>query len=115
MDEKNDHNVFEEPYEDNLNQAGLELDDGLFNEETAAEIMDDDMPVAEDVNISSGLYGWIGIALSVISFFIAPLVLSIAAIILGFVARSREQIVLGNVAIVIGVISIVGRMLFTIF
>lgn len=98
-----------------LDNSEVGLDDNEFNEETASELMDNDMPLAADIQSTNGVYGWIAIGLSIMSFFIAPFIFAAAAIILGFVARSRDRIVLGNIAIVIGAISIIIRLLFSLF
>ncbi|MBO1003507.1 hypothetical protein ACFSKI_20325 [Pseudogracilibacillus auburnensis] len=90
-----------------------------FREETATEITDDDVirkgrdrdrdRDRNDPDVQS-VYGWIAVALSVISFFFIPLLFAGAGIILGFVARNREAAILGNTAIIIGVLSILIRL-----
>lgn len=52
-------------------------------------------------------YGWIGLALSVISFFMWPFVLAVAGIVLGFVSRNKGAQMLGNSAIIVGVLSMI--------
>lgn len=83
------------------------------NEEYAAEITANDYN--KDLN-EEGLeneaetntaYGWIGIALSIIAFFMWPIIMGGAGIILGFVSRSRGADTLGNIAIVAGATAIV--------
>ena len=96
----------------------VEIDpDSSRNEEFAAELTADDYDsrvnrdrddVHDDVNST---YGWVGLALSVVSFFMMPVILGAAGIILGFVSRSRGADVLGNIAIAAGVISILVRFL----
>jgi len=78
------------------------------NEEYAAEITSDDHRDGdrdEDGEVIS-LYGWIGLALSVISFFTMPIILGAAGIIFGFVSRAKGADMLGNIAIAAGAISI---------
>lgn len=110
----------------NRNQTGLEdrepptIDDTPLNidEEFASEIVnDDDVPVEpytaeEEINDPDikNVYGWIGLALSVISFFIIPALFAAVGIILGFVARRGEARILGNAAIIVGVVSILVRL-----
>lgn len=95
-----------------------DVDPGFF-EETSVELTDDD-PISEnrdrdrsrdhdDPDVKN-VYGWVAVALSVISFFFIPLLFAGAGIILGFVARTREAPILGNTAIVIGVLSIIIRL-----
>lgn len=87
---------------------GIESD-SLRNEEFAAEFTADDYELQSDDRSHEGattVYGWIGIALSVISFFMWPVVLGVAGIIFGFVSRSRGADTLGNIAIAAGAISI---------
>ncbi|GAB3795465.1 hypothetical protein [Virgibacillus kimchii] len=83
------------------------------NEEYAAEITADGHDRAldkdnirhdEEINTT---YGWIGIALSIIAFFMWPIIMGGAGIILGFVSRSRGADTLGNIAIAAGAIAIV--------
>lgn len=81
------------------------------NEEYAAEFTADDYQRSEtqvdsDQNTST-LWGWIGIVLSVISFFMWPVLLGAAGIILGFISRGRGADTLGNIAIIAGAASIV--------
>jgi len=89
--------------------------DSIRNEEFAAELTSDDykeLNDSEEVNEGpTTVYGWIAIALSAISFFVMPIILGAAGIILGFVSRSRGANTLGNIAIAAGAISI----LFSVF
>lgn len=98
------------------NHDHVEIDpDSSRNEEFAAEITADDYDSAlsrdrddvhDDVNST---YGWIGLALAVVSFFMMPILLGAAGIILGFISRSRGADTLGNIAIAAGAISILVR------
>lgn len=104
-----------------LNQNAREhpiLDDyeesnGNFTEETAAEITNDEVHIEDhdksDTDINS-IYGWVALGLSVISFFLIPLLFAAAGIILGFIARGRDATILGNTAIATGVLSILARL-----
>jgi len=90
----------------------IEPDSRRDDEEIAEEITADDYdgPLSveddDDATEVNSVYGWIGIALSVISFFMMPIILGAAGIILGFVSRNRGADALGNTAIAAGAISI---------
>ncbi|WP_156290716.1 hypothetical protein [Oceanobacillus salinisoli] len=92
----------------NQDFVGVEPDSSR-NEEYAAEFTADDYEVRDraeaDGDVNS-MYGWIGLALSIISFFMWPIILGAAGIILGFVSRARGADTLGNIAIAAGAISI---------
>lgn len=61
-----------------------------------------------DLGVSANnVMGWIALALSIASFFMLPIILGGAGIVLGFVARNRDAEWIGNTAIVAGVISII--------
>ncbi|MCM3738722.1 hypothetical protein M3210_00415 [Oceanobacillus luteolus] len=88
---------------------GEDNDKRRYDEEYAAEI------VGRDVGVNKGTetistYGWIGIVLSFLSFLIWPLLLAVAGIVLGFMSRSKGADTLGNIAIGIGVLSIILRL-----
>ncbi|HLR71305.1 MAG TPA: hypothetical protein VK085_07715 [Pseudogracilibacillus sp.] len=95
------------------------VDEHLYKEETATELTNtNDQPLTttqedsqqDDHEEVNNIYGWIAIALSAISFFLIPILFAGAGIILGFIARNREAPILGNTAIVFGVISILFRL-----
>ena len=82
-------------------------DDEEVAEEITADDYDGPLNVEDDNDTDvNSVYGWIGIALSVVSFFMMPVILGAAGIILGFISRSRGADALGNTAIVAGAISI---------
>ncbi|MFD2630844.1 hypothetical protein [Oceanobacillus kapialis] len=98
----------------NQDYVGVEPD-STRDEEYAAELTADEYNASlrEDANVTSDMesdvnytYGWIGIALSVISFFMWPVIMGAAGIIFGFVSRSKGADTLGNIAIAAGTISI---------
>ncbi|AVQ99387.1 hypothetical protein OBCHQ24_10315 [Oceanobacillus iheyensis] len=98
----------------NEDYVGVEPD-STRDEEYAAELTADDYNASlmEDANTTSETesdvnytYGWIAIALSVISFFVWPVIMGAAGIIFGFVSRSKGADTLGNIAIAAGTISI---------
>ncbi|MFC4558831.1 hypothetical protein ACFO3D_11505 [Virgibacillus kekensis] len=85
------------------------------DEEFAAEMTADeavDGPLERERNSEesgtqvNSAFGWIALSLSVISFFVWPIILGGAGIILGFVSKRRGSDTLGNVAIAAGAISI---------
>ncbi|WP_036688039.1 hypothetical protein [Paucisalibacillus globulus] len=87
--------------------------DGIFSsrdEETAAELTADDyrrnVTIEDDGERANTSVGWVALALSIASFFWAPILLGGAGIIVGFIARSKQANTLGNIAIAAGVISI---------
>lgn len=119
MEEHDHKNDFDEKRIDDDNfvttnltdPPAIEPDSRRDDEEIAEEITADDFdgPLNvdddKDTDVNS-VFGWIGIALAVVSFFMMPIILGGAAIILGFVSRSRGADALGNTAIVAGAISI---------
>lgn len=98
----------------NQDYVGIEPDSSR-NEEFASEITADDhtsakKPIGEQSHLDNEVnstYGWIGVALSIISYFMMPIILGGAGIILGFISRARGADTLGNIAIAAGAISII--------
>lgn len=87
-----------------------EVTDPTFLEETSVEFTH---PIEEEAK-EDGLqhiYGWIALALAVLSFFFLPVLFSIAAIVIGIIARNRQSLALGYSAIVIGAISLLFYMM----
>lgn len=83
------------------------------DEEFAAEMTADDISgtVRDEEDTETGTqansaFGWIALSLSIISFFIMPIILGGAGIIVGFISRSRGADTLGNTAIIAGAASI---------
>lgn len=104
-----------------MENDGVNNDPSAFNpawhaddEETSAELTADDVNTdagPEDTdddrtNVNSA-YGWVALALSIVSFFWMPVILGAAGIIVGFIARSRGANTLGMTAIVAGAASII--------
>lgn len=83
-----------------------------YLEETSLELTDDDELIDEQQNHNMYMvYGWIAIALSIISFFFIPVLFAVAGIVLGFISRNQSTTkVLGYVAIIIGVVSLISRL-----
>lgn len=67
-----------------------------------------------DNDVHAGM-GWLAVVLSIVSFFIMPVLLGAAGIILGFMAKRRGADTLGNTAIIAGAISIVLTLFFAPF
>lgn len=91
-----------------------EVSEPTYLEETAAEFTH---PIAEDERSDRvhHVYGWIALALSVVSFFFIPFLFSIAGIVVGVVARNRRSFALGYSAIVIGALSFIINLFMTPF
>ena len=103
----------------NLEQEQPSLEDTDRDEETASELgvanygdtfssQSDDQD--EDFSHLNSFVGWAGLALSVLSFFVFPIILGGAGIVVGFIARSKQAEWLGNIAIAAGIISIAVRL-----
>ncbi|MEN1970515.1 DUF4190 domain-containing protein [Lentibacillus sp. N15] len=125
MDDSNRYsNRATDDYEDDLGAVDTNLADqdrSVYNparhaddEETAAELTADDLGTSseteviddDDTNVNS-VYGWVALALSIVSFFWMPVILGAAGIIVGFIARGRGANTLGMTAIVAGAASII--------
>ncbi|KGX93605.1 hypothetical protein N781_11305 [Pontibacillus halophilus JSM 076056 = DSM 19796] len=59
--------------------------------------------------------GWIAVIVSIVSFFIFPIIFGAVGVIMGFMARRRGAETLGNTAIVAGAISVVLSLFFATF
>ncbi|MYL33451.1 hypothetical protein GLW08_09125 [Pontibacillus yanchengensis] len=88
-------------------------DDVEFAQEAAIDensvrdpIKSDEKETDMESNVQAG-FGWLAVILSVLSFFILPVIMGAAGIIVGFIARRRGADTLGNTAIIAGAISIV--------
>jgi len=110
--------MLDDPHEPTLDEP-LNLDepidktpDASRDEEFATEITADDdresgrQDEAEAFQTNS-VMGWIALILSIASYFMMPVILGGAGIILGFIARNRGANTLGNTAIVAGIVSII--------
>ncbi|WP_066192946.1 MULTISPECIES: hypothetical protein [Gracilibacillus] len=94
------------------------------DEETAAELsadtdFNDQIEEAEqetqmqaEVNMT---YGWIGLVLAVVSFFVWPLVMGVAGIVFGIISKTKGADTLGNAAITVSVISLLVSLFFVPF
>lgn len=121
MPQNNDANMRPDLQEEdtetvNFPQQTDPFPDGNKDEETASEIGMIDYDQAdvsqsdhEDDHVTNldSFVGWAGLALAILSFFVLPVVLGGAGIIVGFIARMRDATWLGNTAIAVGIISIV--------
>ncbi|GGJ83199.1 hypothetical protein GCM10007063_02140 [Lentibacillus kapialis] len=80
-------------------------DEEFASEMTADDIDEPDYSDEDGTEVNSA-FGWIALALSIISYFMMPIILGGAGIIMGFVSRNRGADTLGNTAIIAGAISI---------
>lgn len=86
--------------------------DSTREEELATEITADDnqdtdqRSVDEETFQANSVMGWIALILSIASYFMMPVILGSAGIIVGFIARNRGAQTLGNTAIIAGIVSI---------
>ncbi|MDX8359572.1 MULTISPECIES: DUF4190 domain-containing protein [Bacillaceae] len=78
-----------------------------FMEETSTEFAEPIQALGSTREVESNWVGWLSLALSIISLFVAPILFGAAGIILGFVARRRGAEGMGAWAIGIGIVSIV--------
>lgn len=92
--------------------------DDSFEEEFSApltparnDFIIDEEPENEVYFQGTSIIGWASLILSVLALFMMPIILGGAGIIFGFVARSRDAEWLGNIAIVVGIIAILGALL----
>lgn len=120
----NDDPTFEEPIRDPVidDPTTMEVPPNVDNplqappnstreEELATEITADDRREVDRSDDDEGIQannvmGWIALILSIASYFMMPVILGGAGIILGFIARNRGASTLGNTAIVAGIVSI---------
>lgn len=90
-------------------------DDPEYTEEYAAEAVDPDLITRRDFkdNLDTGTgvgMGWLALALSLIGLFFLPIVMGVAGIIVGFIARGQGARGLGAWAIGIGTAVIILRL-----
>lgn len=111
----NQKHVNQDPVDyENYDSPGTLASYSSRDEETAAELSvqdvdkttrTDDEDFGFDMQANS-VFGWIAVALSVISFFWLPILFGAAGIIMGFMARNRHATTLGNIAIAAGAVAI---------
>lgn len=89
-------------------------DDASFDEEFSEPIaaplddkLDRDHGTSEVYFQSRSFIGWISLMISFIGLFTMPVLFGTTGIITGFIARNRDAEWLGNIAIVLGLISII--------
>ncbi|MCF7617785.1 DUF4190 domain-containing protein [Bacillus sonorensis] len=112
--ERNVNDQNNDRYNNDIVDASLDRDD--FLEETAAEVAPEPYR-AENRNGEAGgndagaaggrVTGYIALALSIISLFMLPVLLGIAGIIVGYIARRQGAAGLGAWAMGIGAVSLV--------
>ncbi len=97
-----------------------EVNDGAYDEEYAAEAVDPNLitrrGTRDDRGTATGTgMGWLALALSIIGLFFLPIVMGIAGIVVGFIARGQGAKGLGAWAIGIGAAVIIIRLVFAPF
>ncbi|MFQ3542756.1 hypothetical protein Q7A53_01600 [Halobacillus rhizosphaerae] len=100
--------VYGESYEEEFaaEAAAVPINDPMENDEEKETIMNSEVNPA---------MGWLGLTVSILSFFFAPLILGAAGIILGVVAKRQNADTLGNMAIIVSIISILFSLFFAPF
>ncbi|CDQ18018.1 hypothetical protein SAMN05192559_102241 [Halobacillus karajensis] len=101
--------VYGDRYEEEFAQEAAVApmnDTPMDNEEQETTMEDDD--------VKTGM-GWLGLSAAILSFFFAPLILGAAGIILGIVSKRRGADTLGNMAIIVSIVSIAFSFFFTPF
>lgn len=116
MHNRNDHHhdpFYRTPENDEFTENIADIAHQNYDEEIATELADPVDPIeAREHNDGqmNQAFGWVAIALSILSFFFMPYLFGIAGIILGYIARSKHSLILGYGAIVLGVVSILIRL-----
>ncbi|SFJ20331.1 hypothetical protein SAMN04487936_101303 [Halobacillus dabanensis] len=100
--------VYGDSYEEEFAQEAAvgPMDQPMNNTEKETTMEDDDVKVG---------MGWLGLSAAILSFFFAPLILGAAGIILGIIGKRRGADTLGNMAIIISIVSIAFSMFFAPF
>ncbi|MCA0970064.1 rhomboid family intramembrane serine protease [Halobacillus litoralis] len=97
--------VYGESYEEEYAEqaAVAPIHEPVVNREQETNMQDD---------VKVGM-GWIGLSAAILSFFFAPLILGAAGIIFGVIGKRQGADSLGNMAIIVSVISILFSLFFT--
>ncbi len=100
--------VYGDSYEEEFAQEAAvgPIDEPMNNGEKETTMEDDDVKVG---------MGWLGLSAAILSFFFAPLILGATGIILGIVGKRRGADTLGNMAIIISIVSIAFSLFFAPF
>lgn len=91
-----------------------------YDEELGAETAIDHRNLAMDHDdenraVGGAGMGWLALVLSIVSFFVLPVIMGAAGIIVGIIARRQGARALGTWAIGLGIVAIVARLFFTPF
>lgn len=96
----------------NLEGYRKNVPDHTWDEEFSADMTLDDANIDNELEEddthdekSYQITGWIAVALSLISFFVMPVIMAAAGIILGVISRNKRTHALGNTAIIISIVS----------
>lgn len=101
-----DQPVYGDSYEEEFAQEAAvgPIDEPMNNEEKETTMEEE-----EDVKVGMG---WLGLSAAILSFFFAPLILGAAGIVLGIIGKRRGADTLGNMAIIVSVVSIAFSLFF---
>jgi hypothetical protein len=64
-------------------------------------------PYRQARDTSGDVFGWIGIVMGIIGFFILGIILGLVAIVFGVIAIAKDSKALGAVALVIGLVDVI--------
>ncbi|GEN52053.1 DUF4190 domain-containing protein [Halobacillus faecis] len=101
-----DQPVYGDSYEEEFAQEAAvgPIDEPMNNEEKETTMKEE-----EDVKVGMG---WLGLSAAILSFFFAPLILGAAGIVLGIIGKRRGADTLGNMAIIVSIVSIAFSLFF---
>ncbi|TGB04286.1 hypothetical protein [Halobacillus salinus] len=97
--------VYGESYEEEYAEqaAVAPVHEPIENKEKETNMQDD---------VKVGM-GWIGLTAAILSFFFAPLILGVVGIVFGIIGKRRGADTLGNMAIIVSIVSIAFSLFFT--
>ncbi|MYL47942.1 hypothetical protein GLV98_00505 [Halobacillus litoralis] len=103
---ESDQPVYGDSYEEEFAQEAAvgPIDEPMNNEEKETTMEEE-----EDVKVGMG---WLGLSAAILSFFFAPLILGAAGIVLGIIGKRRGADTLGNMAIIVSIVSIAFSLFF---
>ncbi|ELK45467.1 hypothetical protein QRD89_11840 [Halobacillus sp. ACCC02827] len=104
-----DQPVYGDSYEEEFAQ---EAAIGRIDEPMNHREQETTMEEREDVKVGMG---WIGLTAAILSFFFAPIILGVTGIIFGAIGKRRGADTLGNMAIIISIVSIAFSLFFAPF
>ncbi|MBM7554750.1 DUF4190 domain-containing protein [Thalassobacillus pellis] len=93
---------YDENYDEKRHEEEFAQEMAIPNETLQSEERETDM----QSDVQTG-FGWLALILAGLSFFMAPVLLGGAGIVLGFMAKRRGADTLGNTAIFLGAVSVI--------